>query len=153
MIRRLLAAWARRHADDLDEPLNIPEPDPRDAQLHQARRQLADAQAVIAELAADVTDLTATVGQRTSERDALADELERTKAQLAEAHHALAGGRHLYTERAVETPPPPVSDRAEALRERARADGLARRLAEAEAELHALRYPRIPATSTVQGAR
>lgn len=128
------------------------EPDPREVELEHTRRQLAEAQAQLAELTDDVVQLTATVNQRTAERDGIADELARTRAQLAAAQHTHDDGRHHYADRAVETPPPPTSDRALYLREKARADDLARRLAQAEAELHAIRYPRVPgATATVQG--
>lgn len=123
-------------------------PDRRDAELEATRRQLAEAQAQIAELGEEIRELIATVGQRTIERDALADELEYTKAQLDAAHRALAGESPRYVDRAMETPPPPTSDRAAYLREKARADALARHLAETEAELHAIRYPRVPATTT-----
>ncbi|OPG13681.1 hypothetical protein [Microbispora sp. GKU 823] len=163
MIRSFLTRWARRHAEDLHEPLNVPdwpetdepatpyiaEADPRDAELKEARRQLAEAQT----RAADLEDA---LNRCKQERGHLAEELEKTRARLAAAHlaqRADADSGRQYVERSVEAPPPPTSDRAEALRERARADALAARLAAVEAELHAIRYPRVrPAKATATQA-
>ncbi|MFI7628432.1 hypothetical protein [Microbispora rosea] len=170
MIRRILTRWAERHGEDIRDPFDIPDwpetdqpatpytlqVDPRDAELADLRRQLAEAQDQITELKKDAVDLVATINHRTNERDGVANELERTKARLAATHLAQKaetdGGRR-YTERSVEAPPPPTSDRAEALRERARADALATRLAAVEEELHAIRFPRVkPAKATTQAA-
>lgn len=144
MFHRFLEGWARLKAVLADDPLDIPEWDDTDQlaltppadDTTRLRQELADAHARIADLEKRNAGLA-------DQRDRARAELEQTRIRLAAQHTT----RHHYTDRAIQTPPPPTNHREEALREKERADKLARQLADTEAQLHALLYPR-----TRQGA-
>lgn len=144
MLRRLAKAWTQAKTALTDNPLDIPEWDDTDElaatppadDTARLRAELADAHDWIADLEKQAATLT-------DQRDRARAELETTRIRLAAQHTT----RHHYTDRAIQTPPPPTNHREEALREKERADKLARQLADTEQQLHALLYPR-----TRQGA-
>ncbi|MGI5155782.1 hypothetical protein [Microbispora sp. CA-102843] len=127
----------------------------RDDDTLQLLRERDEAQAHAADLQAENTRLREDLAERTKERDQLATDLAGARAQLAaarltrQAETTASPQARRYTERAVEAPPPPRSIHGEELRERERADTLARLLAAAERELHAIKYPRVNWTAGV----
>ncbi|GAA0402737.1 hypothetical protein GCM10009530_63380 [Microbispora corallina] len=89
---------------------------------------------------AEAAELTERLAARTKELGQAHTENEQLRQHLATAYEVLAqhdrgtelAGATVYIDRAIQTPPPPINYREEALRERERANALEERLAIAE---------------------